>query len=106
MNAHRVEASIADDLRKKGLYMRRLVEAVAIPGGLRACVSLIAFRDVGDERRPIIMSDEPLSWQTTKTHVPNTPAEVCIDESEATQQQIILEVQVLSTRIVRVRLGT
>ncbi len=106
MNAHPVGALIADALRKKGLYVRRLIEATALPGGLRAVVSLIAFSDVGDERRPIIVSDEPLSWQTTNTHVPNTPAEVSVDEPMPMLQQTILEVQVLSPRIVRVRLGT
>lgn len=105
MKTHSTEASVISTFRKDGLYMRRLLEATAIPGGLRADVSLIAFSDVGDERRPIIISDEPLSRQMTNTHVPNQPADVGKDEPEATQRTT-LEVQVLSPRIVRMRMGT
>src|SRR6266702_5357122 len=75
MNVTPGEASARDALRTDGHYMRRLIEATPIPGGIHAFVSLIAFNDEGDERHSIIRSDEPLSSQTINTLVPNRPAE-------------------------------
>lgn len=105
MNASSVEAASVQAVRKDGFYLRRLLEVMPIAGGIRATVSLIAFRDAGDERRSIIVSDEPLARQMINTHVPNRPAEMSGGESTATVQQLTLEIQALSSRILRVRLG-
>src|SRR6266568_1480158 len=103
MNVTPGEASARDALRTDGHYMRRLIEATPIPGGIHAFVSLIAFNDEGDERHSIIRSDEPLSSQTINTLVPNRPAEVVPLEAIETSLQdiqssthlITLQIQVL-----------
>ena len=105
MNTSAVSASAVSVSHENGLYLRRLLDVVPVAGGLRATASLIAFRDVGDERRPIIVSDEPLSRQMTNTHVPNTPADVESDRPVVAPQHTTLHVQALSSRILRVRLG-
>ncbi len=115
MNVTPGEASARDALRTDGHYMRRLIEATPIPGGIHAFVSLIAFNDEGDERHSIIRSDEPLSSQTINTLVPNRPAEkdraLPGERSFAALRMthptlITLEVQVLSPRIIRMRIGS
>ena len=94
-----------------GHYIRRLVEATAIPGGISAVTSLIAFGNIGDEQRPIILSNEPFSRQAINTHAPNSPTSAPtfladdLDESKREQRSASLEVQALSPHIVRVRLG-
>nr|BBH92069.1 hypothetical protein KTA_02680 [Thermogemmatispora argillosa] len=98
----------------QGRYLRRLVRATAWPGGLRAEVALIPFRLLGSSLRPVVVSAEPLAQQMTTTGVPNRPAETGgLAEREghvggalaAVEAQVMLELQVLSPRIVRLRLG-
>jgi alpha-D-xyloside xylohydrolase len=91
--------------RTDGFYARRISETTAISGGLSAVVELVGFRNVGDEQRPIIVSDEPLAEQTISTHVPNRPPEMTQYQRKHGQQVITLDVQVLTSRIVRIKLG-
>lgn len=120
MNIHSALASRLEGTPVTGYYLRRLQEVTPLPGGIRAVVSPIAFRNMGDERRGIILSDEPFSQQAINTRAPNRPAEaVPLEEVEQpsvirdnfpthhaeTPLVVALEVQALSPRIVRIRLG-
>jgi alpha-D-xyloside xylohydrolase len=88
-----------------GFYARRISETVALPRGIRAGVELVHFRNVGDEQRPIIVSDEPLETQTVSTHVPNRPSELARQQRQQSRQVMTLDVQALTAHIVRIRLG-
>jgi len=94
-----------EGMRVHGHYARRLAATTALPQGIQADVRLVLFGDIGDERRPIIVSDEPLAHQTIKTDVPNRPSEIPAGDPEIAQRPALLRVQALSPRIVRVRLG-
>jgi alpha-D-xyloside xylohydrolase len=89
----------------QGYYARRLIRATARPDGVRADVELIGFANMGDARRPVIVSDEPLAQQMANTHVPNRPPEETVAAAEHGRQLATLDVQALSSRVVRVRLG-
>lgn len=105
------QARVADQM--SGYYMRRLVEAAPIVGGVRAVVSPVAFSDVGDERHAIIISDELLSRQVIATSTPNVPpdaaasamVEAALAAVQRSPRQVDLQVQALSPHIVRLRLG-
>src|SRR5579884_976692 len=92
-------------IRRAGQFARRLREVEAIPSGMRATVELIDFLDVGDERKPVIVSAEPLSRQAIFTNVPNRPAEV-VEETADLTETAILEIQQLAPAILRVRMGS
>ena len=101
-------------IQQQGMYLRRLLDAMPIPGGIQAHVSLIAFRDVGDERHRVIVSDEPFASQTIYTNTPNRPPEeqspatstsMFADTDVSSPNSTLLNVQVLSQRIVHVQLG-
>ena len=97
-------------IQQQGMYLRRLLDATATQGGIQARVSLINFRDIGDERHRVIVSDEPLVSQTIDTNTPNRPSEAqsqvqTSDTAPSASNATLLNVQVLSPRIVRVRLG-
>lgn len=90
----------------RGLYARRLAAVESVPGGMRAPIDLIGFADIGDERRPLILSDEPLARQWLHTHVPNTPKDAAdTDTLRPRYTPALLDVHVLAPRIVRIRLG-
>ncbi len=91
--------------RRRGQYGRRLVDVVTRMGGIRASVDLVAFSDLGDARRPVIVSDEPLAQQTIFSGAPNRPPEVRAAAPEHVAPRLALDVQALAPRIVRVRLG-
>jgi alpha-D-xyloside xylohydrolase len=95
-----------------GAYARRLIDVATIPGGVRAQVGLIPYRDLGDERHPIIVSAEPLQSQTLSTNTPNRPQEhanalsLLLGVDSPIADEMLLEVQALSARIVHIRLGS
>jgi len=101
--------------RAEGHYLRRLLNTTAIAGGIQVSASLIPFRDMGDERHRIIVSNEPLSAQTIDTNTPNRPPDEAQSASPAsapipfaagqTEQRATLNIQALSPRIVRVLLN-
>lgn len=90
---------------RRGRYARRLLAAVPIPGGVRAELELIGFSDTGTDLRPVIVSEEPLARQLFSTSVPNRPAEEITVERRESTERALLEVQVLTPRIARLRLG-
>lgn len=100
-------------IQQQGMYLRRLLEVMPIQGGVQARASLIAFRDIGDERHRVIVSDEPLAAQTISTNTPNRPPEEqpqstsasMFTDTPVTSDSMLLSVQVLSPHIVRVRLS-
>jgi alpha-D-xyloside xylohydrolase len=91
--------------RSRGHFLRRLLDVEERPGGLRATIELIPFGELGDERRPVILSDEPLPRQMIETHVPNRPPDLIAATDEPERPRIALDVQALAPRIVRLRLG-
>ncbi len=101
--------------RAEGYYLRRLLDTTAIPGGLQASIAPVAFRDMGDERHRIIVSNESFASQTISTSTPNRPPEVAAPQAstsstpipsagEQAEQRATLSIQALSPRIVRVQL--
>jgi alpha-D-xyloside xylohydrolase len=92
-------------IRRVGKFARRLRNVEAIPSGVRATVEMIDFLDVGDERRPVIISAEPLSRQAIFTNVPNRPAEIA-EEADTLTDTRVLEIQQLAPAILRVRMGS
>ncbi|HCI81942.1 MAG TPA: hypothetical protein DHW02_19885, partial [Ktedonobacter sp.] len=74
-------------IQQQGMYLRRLLDATPISGGIQARVSLIAFHDFGDERHRVIVSDEPFASQTIYTNTPNRPPE---EQSQATSTSMIV----------------
>ncbi len=102
--------------RAEGYYLRRLTSVSVQAGCIQAQCELIAFRDMGDERRHIIVSNEALAAQTISTNTPNRPPEgtqqvtavssaPIVFASEQTALSALLSIQVLSPRIIRVRMG-
>ncbi|WP_376796307.1 TIM-barrel domain-containing protein [Thermogemmatispora sp.] len=107
----RIEQGEPGTLRP-GAYARRLLRVSALPGGLRAEVALVPFRNVGSAQRPVIVSAEPLAEQMMDTSTPNRPTAMGRTTSElmaplatGSVSQLTLEVRVLTPRLVRVRLG-
>ncbi len=88
-----------------GDFIRRISRIEALPGGVRLYCELIGFRNMGDNTRPIIVSDEPLAQQTIFTNVPNQPADVGAFSQDQTRHSFILEIQALSSHCARIRLG-
>src|SRR5579885_2480588 len=88
-----------------GDFIRRISRIEALPGGVRLYCELIGFRNMGDNTRPIIVSDEPLAQQTIFTNVPNQPAEVVLFSQDQARRSLILEIQALSSHCARIRLG-
>ncbi len=97
--------SLLEQARTRGQYARRLRAVEALPAGLRATIELIDFGDVGDERRPVILSAEPLERQAIATSVPNKPPEVVVEQVEAERRLVTLDVRIVMSGAVRVRLG-
>ena len=100
-----LQALMAKMARRDGEYIRRVSHVEAIPGGVRVHCELIGFRNMGDNSRPIIVSDEPLAQQTIFTNVPNQPAEVALPAQDQPQHSLTLEIQALTPRCARIRLG-
>ena len=96
--------SLLQHARVRGQYARRLRAAEPIPGGVRATLELIDFGDVGDERRPVILSAEPLDRQAITTSVPNKPPDVDIAPT-GEPRLATLEARLVAPDIVRLRLG-
>lgn len=101
----RLQALSAKMARRDGEYIRRVSHVEAIPGGVRVHCELIGFRNMGDNARPIIVSDEPLAQQTIFTNVPNQPAEVALPAQDQPQRSLTLEIQALTPHCARIRLG-
>src|SRR5579883_21948 len=91
--------------RQDGNFIRRVLRIEALPGGVRLYCESIGFRNMGDNTRPIIVSDEPLAQQTIFTNVPNQPAEVGLFSQDQARHALILEIQALSSHCARIRLG-
>jgi alpha-D-xyloside xylohydrolase len=101
--AQTVENILAAD----GLYIRKLLDVTAIPGGVRVALALISYKNIGDKLRPIIIGDELLAQQMLATSVPNQPGDVPFRIVAPTfaPLEVTLEIQVYSSRLVRLRMG-
>jgi len=97
---------MTDTLPRHGHYARRLLSVTAHPHGVRAELDLIGFVDAGNDLRPVIVSEEPLARQLFSTGVPNRPSAAIAAKATANGHRALLDVHVLSPRIVRVRLGS
>ncbi|GCE30371.1 hypothetical protein KDA_58550 [Dictyobacter alpinus] len=91
-------------LRTEGYFARQLGAVEALPGGLLATLGTIPFRNLGDESRPIILSNEPLLDQMTFTNVPNRPPDILPFEKQI-EENLALRVEIISNTCVRLRLG-
>ncbi len=119
--------SVVHGADQRGQYLRRLraigrpdaggpsptqSQSDATPPGLRAEVELVDFGDFGDERRPVIISAEPLAQQMTFTNTPNVPRSAETGNShwpappDGPVGTTILEVTPLDAQIVRIRMGS
>ncbi|GCE24410.1 hypothetical protein KDK_82100 [Dictyobacter kobayashii] len=91
-------------LQTEGKFARQLGTVRAIQGGFQATLGTIPFRNIGDESRPIILSNESLTDQMTFTNVPNRPPDVLPFEKHI-EEDLALRVEIISPSCVRLRLG-
>ncbi|GLV53521.1 alpha-xylosidase [Dictyobacter sp. S3.2.2.5] len=91
-------------LQTDGKFARQLGTVTALEGGFQATLGTIPFRNLGDDLRPIILSNESLSDQITSTNVPNRPPDILPFEKHI-EEDLALRVEVISPSCVRLRLG-
>ncbi len=90
--------------RVDGCFGRSVLQARAIPAGIQLVLATVPFRNIGDEARPIIISNEPLTQQMIATSVPNMPSYLPFaDEQSSTP--LSLTIQVLTPAIVHIQLA-
>ncbi len=88
----------------EGYAARRMHTVRLLPAGIEIEIEALAFHNLGDEQRPIIVSNEPLAQQMERTNVPNRPADMQLYDNKQSTVTLILRVDVLAAQVVRMRL--
>ncbi len=96
---------ILERLRSHGLYARRF-SALSQTGPSSVVVEalLIPYANLGDERRPVIVSNEPFQDQAIFTNTPNAQSGMFPPAAELTQK-VYFFIDILSADIVRLRMS-
>ncbi len=91
--------------RSQGLYARRFA-AISQTAAASVVIEalLIPYANLGDERRPVIISSEPFKDQAIFTNTPNEPAGLFPPAAELTQK-VYFFIDVLSADTVRLRMS-